>query len=94
MPPIQQRAWPQEELESPRELHTHKTFTTRKGALLLYSEDLAMTAKERAESDKALEAEDTLNLNTFHDLRSAILSYGAKVHGRYEHIQQNVNMND
>ncbi|XP_022110433.1 uncharacterized protein KIAA2012 homolog isoform X2 [Acanthaster planci] len=78
LPPIQQRAWPQEELDSPRELHTHKTFTTRKGALLLYSEDLALTAKERAESNKALEAEDTLNLNTFHDLRSAILSYGAK----------------
>ncbi|XP_038049019.1 uncharacterized protein KIAA2012 homolog isoform X3 [Patiria miniata] len=78
LPPIQQRAWPQEELDSPRELHTHKTFTTRKGALLLYSEDLAMTAKERADNNKALEAEDTLNLNTFHDLRSAILSYGAK----------------
>ena len=65
--------------DSPRELHTHKTFTTRKGALLLYSEDLAMTAKEKVESTKALEAEDSNSLNTFNDLRSAILSYGAKV---------------
>ncbi|XP_033629335.1 titin homolog [Asterias rubens] len=80
LPPIQQKAWPQEELvfDSPRELHTHKTFTTRKGALLLYSEDLAMTAKEKVESTKALEAEDSNSLNTFNDLRSAILSYGAK----------------
>ncbi len=54
------------------------------GALLLYAEDLALTTNNIEpqpiqKTARSLEAEDTSLFNTFDDLRSAILSYGAKV---------------
>uniref|UniRef100_A0A8C5LIS9 Predicted gene 973 n=1 Tax=Jaculus jaculus TaxID=51337 RepID=A0A8C5LIS9_JACJA len=50
-----------------------KTFSTRKGALILYSEGLAVsswTPKERRRQD--------LKLHTLQDLKEAILAYGRK----------------
>ena len=81
LPPLHQHAWPSTPA-IPRQVSTHKTFTTRKGALLLYAEDLALTTCEAEpvqKTTKSLEAEDTSLFNNFGDLRSAILSYGAKV---------------
>lgn len=80
LPPIHHQAWTNEEL-SPRTVHAHKTYTTRKGALLLYAEDLALSypSEHRPKAKrKSLEAEDSKYFNTMKDLRSAILSYGAK----------------
>nr|XP_006823782.1 PREDICTED: uncharacterized protein LOC102806071 [Saccoglossus kowalevskii] len=84
LPPIEQKvAWNEDEegdkLEySPRELPLHKTYLTRKGALLLFSEELALRTKRQRKSEKALEAEDydDFEMKTIEDLRNAVLSYG------------------
>ncbi|XP_071941918.1 uncharacterized protein [Antedon mediterranea] len=80
LPPIQQSAWQNENILN-REMLTHKTFTTRKGALLLYAEDLASIGEDGngdVKRKKALEAEDTNLFSSTNDFCSAILSYGAK----------------
>ena len=87
LPPLnqQQQHWRTTPVLTKKVVSTHKTFTTRKGALLLYAEDLALTCNEQQQEQqavqktKALEAEDTNLFHTFDDLRNAILSYGAKV---------------
>ncbi|XP_077997483.1 uncharacterized protein LOC144450695 isoform X4 [Glandiceps talaboti] len=86
LPPIEQKvAWDDQEEEydeSPRELPLHKTFLTRKGAMLLFSEDMANKASRYKghgyRGDKALEAEDFdgFEMKTIEDLRNAVLSYG------------------
>ncbi|PIK34972.1 putative microtubule-associated protein futsch isoform X4 [Apostichopus japonicus] len=81
LPPIHHQTWSHEEIPS-RTIQAHKTYTTRKGALLLYAEDLALSYpsqnSHRRPRKKALEAEDSNYLSTMKDLRSAILSYGGK----------------
>lgn len=78
LPPLQQHAWAKEEKVSPREVRVHKTYTTRKGALLLYAEDLALTSQEGADGKKrSMEAEDSSYFNSISDLRNAVLSYGS-----------------
>lgn len=52
-----------------------KTFTTRKGALILFSEDLAEKNKKKEENHSIEEI-----LHTVEDLGNAILSYGGKVY--------------
>nr|XP_054751446.1 titin homolog isoform X9 [Lytechinus pictus] len=80
LPPLQQHAWAKEEQVSPREVRVHKTYTTRKGALLLYAEDLALTSEEGANVKKrSMEAEDTSYFNSISDLRNAVLSYGSSM---------------
>ena len=53
-----------------------KTFTTRKGALLLFSEDFALRDKERETTQKDGPA---VSINTVEDLARSILSYGSQV---------------
>ncbi|XP_030829669.1 titin homolog isoform X2 [Strongylocentrotus purpuratus] len=79
LPPLQQHAWAKESKQvSPREVRVHKTYTTRKGALLLYAEDLALTSQEGADGKKrSMEAEDSSYFNSISDLRNAVLSYGS-----------------
>ncbi|KAH9498772.1 hypothetical protein Btru_005090 [Bulinus truncatus] len=64
-----------------------KTFTTRKGALLLFSEDLAQRNTERASkgknpahnhSDVSASADSQISLRTVEDLTQSILKYGAQ----------------
>ncbi|XP_056391304.1 uncharacterized protein KIAA2012 homolog isoform X2 [Hyla sarda] len=63
---------------------THKTYTTRKGALVLYSEDLALPAWNVSQ-DKRIKKRHRhkrknyqIELSTLQDLTGAILSYGRK----------------
>ncbi|XP_072181258.1 uncharacterized protein [Diadema setosum] len=77
LPPLQQQAWANEKHVSPREIRAHKTYTTRKGALLLYAEDLALTASDGTGKNRSLEAEDSSYFNSISDLRNAVLSYGS-----------------
>ena len=80
LPPLQQQAWANKKDMSPREVRAHKTYTTRKGALLLYAEDLALTSKDGAGElgkKRSLEAEDSSYFNSINDLRNAVLSYGS-----------------
>ncbi|XP_033114055.1 uncharacterized protein LOC117114495 [Anneissia japonica] len=78
LPPIQQQAWQNGNIVN-REMMTHKTFTTRKGALLLYAEDLASAGGGATDGKKkALEAEDSSLFSSTNEFCSAILSYGAK----------------
>ncbi|CAD5125986.1 DgyrCDS14166, partial [Dimorphilus gyrociliatus] len=51
-----------------------KTFTTRKGALILFSEDLAEKNKKKEDESASIEE----ILHTVEDLGRAILSYGGK----------------
>lgn len=67
-----------------------KTFTTRKGALLLFSEDLAERMRMRSKTKKRMkrktlqdgkstedgEDDATPDLETLEDLTNAILTYG------------------
>ncbi|XP_041374686.1 uncharacterized protein KIAA2012 homolog [Gigantopelta aegis] len=61
------------------EIHLPKTFTTRKGALLLFSEDFALRDKEREAAQKD---GTSLSIHTVEDLAKSILSYGS--HDRQE----------
>ncbi|KAM4626934.1 uncharacterized protein KIAA2012 homolog [Discoglossus pictus] len=72
------------------ELPTPKTFSTRKGALVLYSEDLALPAwyrpryRRRQKSHRRKWKSFNLQLNTLRDLTGAILAYGRKQRGDSE----------
>lgn len=61
-----------------------KTFSTRKGALILYSEGLALSAWTRNRRSRGLShpkgprKRPDLELHTLHDLKEAILAYGRK----------------
>nr|XP_051704253.1 uncharacterized protein KIAA2012 homolog [Oryctolagus cuniculus] len=61
-----------------------KTFSTRKGALILYSEGLAISAwapKDRSKGPydpKSHGRRPALELHTLHDLKEAILAYGRR----------------
>ncbi|XP_071103771.1 uncharacterized protein KIAA2012 homolog [Haliotis cracherodii] len=65
-----------------QEIHLPKTFTTRKGALLLFSEDLALRDSERDQTEQqqtkpvSKSTDGTLDLRTVDDLAKSILSYG------------------
>ncbi|CAN2389140.1 hypothetical protein PRIEUP_LOCUS17259 [Pristimantis euphronides] len=71
-------------------LPTHKTYSTRKGALVLYSEDLALPAwnvsqVRRAQRRQRYKRKNyQIELSTLQDLTGAILSYGRK---RKDHIE-------
>lgn len=59
--------------------HVPKTFTTRKGALLLFSEDLATKTTPRNRDRKrhlVTHSMDDFDLRTVDDLAKSILSYG------------------
>ncbi|CAL1539826.1 unnamed protein product [Lymnaea stagnalis] len=81
-----------------------KTFTTRKGALLLFSEDLAQRNTERPAKRLALAShhvsgsmDEQMDLKTVEDLAKSILKYGAevsdeingKVYLKFVHAQRN-----
>ncbi|XP_060224403.1 uncharacterized protein KIAA2012 homolog [Meriones unguiculatus] len=55
-----------------------KTFSTRKGALILYSEGLAVSAWAPRERRRSHRKRRDLELHTLHDLREAILAYGRR----------------
>ncbi|XP_064598097.1 uncharacterized protein KIAA2012 homolog [Liolophura sinensis] len=61
-------------------VHVPKTFTTRKGALLLFSEDLATKTTPRNMQDRkqhlVTHSMDDFDLRTVDDLAKSILSYG------------------
>ncbi|XP_046563520.1 titin homolog [Haliotis rubra] len=65
-----------------QEIHLPKTFTTRKGALLLFSEDLALRDSEREQTERqqtkpvSKSSDGALDLRTVDDLAKSILSYG------------------
>lgn len=65
-----------------------KTFSTRKGALILYSEGLAISAwtpKEKRKGSccpKGHRKGLDLELHTLQDLKEAVLAYGRKQVGR------------
>lgn len=65
-----------------------KTFSTRKGALILYSEGLAITAwtpEERRKGPHRLKGrrkKPGIELHTLQDLKKAILAYGRRQVGR------------
>ncbi|XP_066431515.1 uncharacterized protein KIAA2012 homolog isoform X2 [Eleutherodactylus coqui] len=65
-------------------LPTHKTYSTRKGALVLYSEDLALPAWNVSQIRRAKKRQRyrrknyQMELSTLQDLTGAILSYGRK----------------
>ncbi|CAH1790361.1 unnamed protein product [Owenia fusiformis] len=77
------------------EAHLPKTFTTRKGAMLLFSENLAMknksahrpvrttSRKRRKNISKSLDDFD-VNLNTVGDLTKEILAFGGDQYGDKE----------
>ena len=69
--------------ETPRDLQLPKTFTTRKGALLLFSEDFALKAQQTERAQLARDGHanslDDLNLKTVDDLARSILAYGGHV---------------
>uniref|UniRef100_A0A8C5WBX6 Uncharacterized protein n=1 Tax=Leptobrachium leishanense TaxID=445787 RepID=A0A8C5WBX6_9ANUR len=65
------------------ELPPHKTYSTRKGALVLFSEDLALPwhgvqNRRFRRGHKFIRKKFKLELNTLQDLTGAILSYGRK----------------
>lgn len=55
-----------------------KTFSTRKGALILYSEGLAVSAWTPRERRRGHGKRRDLELHTLHDLKEAILAYGRR----------------
>ncbi|XP_051866204.1 uncharacterized protein KIAA2012 homolog [Pristis pectinata] len=57
-----------------------KTFSTRRGALVLYSEDLALRTWQRQYGAKWRQA-TRLRLSTLSDLARAVLAYGRKENG-------------
>ncbi|XP_073407618.1 uncharacterized protein KIAA2012 homolog isoform X2 [Dendrobates tinctorius] len=63
---------------------THKTYSTRKGALVLFSEDLALSAwnvsrDKRVQKRQCYKRKNyQIELSTLQDLTGAILSYGRK----------------
>ncbi|XP_073502554.1 uncharacterized protein KIAA2012 homolog isoform X2 [Phyllobates terribilis] len=63
---------------------THKTYSTRKGALVLFSEDLALSAWNVSQDKRVKKRQRfkrnnyQLELSTLQDLTGAILSYGRK----------------
>ncbi|XP_044129816.1 uncharacterized protein KIAA2012 homolog isoform X3 [Bufo gargarizans] len=63
---------------------THKTYSTRKGALVLYSEDLALPAWHESQDRRVKRRQRykrksyQTELSTLQDLTGAILSYGRK----------------
>ncbi|XP_069839395.1 uncharacterized protein KIAA2012 homolog isoform X2 [Dendropsophus ebraccatus] len=63
---------------------THKTYSTRKGALVLYSEDLALPAWNVSQDKRVKKRQrykrknNQIELSTLQDLTGAILSYGRK----------------
>ncbi|XP_077304720.1 uncharacterized protein KIAA2012 homolog isoform X4 [Lithobates pipiens] len=71
---------------------THKTYSTKKGPLVLYSEDLALPAwnssqdKHGHRSHRYKRKKFKIELSTLLDLSGAILSYGRKQKG---HIDSN-----
>ncbi|XP_050419088.1 titin isoform X2 [Patella vulgata] len=87
LPPIQTRCpfIPSPSTASAREskkIDLPKTFTTRRGALLLFSEDLALRNRDRAHKhhvtplSQSVNATKGLNIKTVDDLAKSILSYG------------------
>ena len=55
-----------------------KTFSTRKGALILYSEGLAASAWTPREKKRGSRKKQDLGLHTLQDLKEAILAYGRR----------------
>ncbi|XP_075812090.1 uncharacterized protein KIAA2012 homolog [Microtus pennsylvanicus] len=55
-----------------------KTFSTRKGALILYSEGLAVSAWTPKERRRGHRKKPDLELHTLQDLKEAILAYGRR----------------
>ncbi|CAH6791677.1 Gm973 [Phodopus roborovskii] len=55
-----------------------KTFSTRKGALILYSEGLAVSAWTPKERRRGHRKKPGLELHTLQDLKEAILAYGRR----------------
>ncbi|XP_029394891.1 uncharacterized protein KIAA2012 homolog isoform X3 [Mus pahari] len=55
-----------------------KTFSTRKGALILYSEGLAASAWTPRERRRGPRKKQDLGLHTLQDLKEAILAYGRR----------------
>ncbi|EGW06122.1 Uncharacterized protein KIAA2012-like [Cricetulus griseus] len=55
-----------------------KTFSTRKGALILYSEGLAVSAWTPKERKRGHRKKPDLELHTLQDLKEAILAYGRR----------------
>nr|XP_042116242.1 uncharacterized protein KIAA2012 homolog [Peromyscus maniculatus bairdii] len=55
-----------------------KTFSTRKGALILYSEGLAVSAWPPKERRRGHRKKPDLELHTLQDLKEAILAYGRR----------------
>uniref|UniRef100_A0A8C6GTZ5 Predicted gene 973 n=1 Tax=Mus spicilegus TaxID=10103 RepID=A0A8C6GTZ5_MUSSI len=55
-----------------------KTFSTRKGALILYSEGLAVSAWTPRDRKRGPRKKQDLGLHTLRDLKEAILAYGRR----------------
>lgn len=55
-----------------------KTFSTRKGALILYSEGLAVSVWTPKERRRGRRKKPDLELHTLQDLKEAILAYGRR----------------
>ncbi|ELU01044.1 hypothetical protein CAPTEDRAFT_219271 [Capitella teleta] len=71
--------------ESCQELHVPKTFTTRKGALLLFSEDYALKNRfHETDSEQEEKTSQNKDLRTVEDLTNSILKYGSRRHGTPE----------
>ncbi|KAM8934105.1 uncharacterized protein KIAA2012 homolog [Pelodytes ibericus] len=70
------------------EIPPHKTYSTKKGALVLYSEDLALPwhgthGRKIKKGHKYKRKKFKLELNTLQDLTGAILAYGRKQKTHY-----------
>lgn len=59
-----------------RELHLPKTYTTRKGPLILFSEDLTLERNEENKPCPKPREKQNKSLHTFGDLRRSILEFG------------------
>ena len=93
--------FPKYAFETPRpkdnfEIQLPKTFITRKGALLLFSEDFAnksslppQAKKKRKNTQQTSASLDDLDLRTVDDFARSILTYGSRVRNsqRHNHMQ-------
>jgi hypothetical protein len=69
---------PRHSIRDTQELYVPKTFTTRKGALLLFSEDYAMKHRQTHEEVTTKQPPEAVDLRTVEDLTKSILKYGSR----------------
>lgn len=67
---------PKVETTKQNPIHVPKTFTTRKGALLLYAEDFFLPGSPKPRKRRRkIKKQTSLKLRTMNDLRNYILDY-------------------